>query len=48
MKAISKIEGRKLIQEGRAGWYAANANLLTLFKWWYMLAAISILPLPKK
>lgn len=26
MKAISKTEGWKLIREGKAGWYAANAN----------------------
>lgn len=26
MKAISKSEGHKLIQEGKAGWYAASAN----------------------
>jgi len=26
MQAISKTEGQKLIQEGKAGWYAANAN----------------------
>lgn len=26
MQAISKTEGWKLIQEGKAGWYAASAN----------------------